>query len=121
MLFNRKKTDQLSAAAAVAGARSGDLVLVDVREGDERVQARPANSQHIPLPELSSRIGELPRDRTVAFICRSGSRSGVAARAAADRGLSAVNVRGGLLAWKDAGLPVETGAEPARPGPKRAA
>lgn len=111
MLFSRNKTAQLSPTEAAAGEREGDLVLVDVREGDERLQSRPAGSRHIPLGELPNRIGELPRDRTVAFICRSGSRSAMATRAGADRGLKVANVRGGLIAWNEAGLPTESGAE----------
>lgn len=111
MLFTRNKTTQLSPAEVADGTRAGELVLVDVRESDERAQSRPADSRHIPLGDLPARMGELPHGRTVAFICRSGSRSAMAARAAADRGLSAVNVRGGLLAWTDAGLPVDSGPE----------
>ena len=109
MLFTRTKTNQLSPIQAADGARGEELVLVDVREHDERAQARPADSRHIPLGDLPGRIGELPTDKTVAFICRSGSRGHMAARAAAERGLAAADVSGGMLAWADAGLPVESG------------
>jgi len=109
MLFTRKKSNQLSPIQAADGARRQELVLVDVREQDERAQARPADSRHIPLGDLPGRIGELPTDKTVAFICRSGSRSQLATRAAAKRGLEAADVSGGMLAWADAGLPVESG------------
>jgi len=109
MLFTRTKTTELSPAEVAHGIRSNELILVDVREADERARSRPAGSRHIPLGDLPTRLGELPGDRTVAFICRSGSRSAMAAHAAADRGLSAANVRGGVLAWTDAGLPVDSG------------
>ncbi len=109
MPFTRKKSNQLSPIQAADGARGEELVLVDVREHDERAQARPADSRHIPLGDLPGRIGELPTDRTVAFICRSGSRSQMTTRAAAKRGLAAANVSGGMLAWAAAGLPVESG------------
>ena len=49
MLFTRKKSHQLSPIQAADGARGEELVLVDVREHDERAQARPAGSRHIPL------------------------------------------------------------------------
>lgn len=110
MVF-RNKVTELSPTAAAGQATGGELVLVDVREPSERAEARPANSMHIPLGDLPSRLDELPRDRTVAFICRSGGRSAKATRAAADHGLSSANVRGGLLAWTDAGLPVDSGPE----------
>ena len=48
MLFTRTKSNQLSPIQAADGARGEELVLVDVREHDERAQARPADSRHIP-------------------------------------------------------------------------
>ena len=110
MLFTRKKTTQLTPTEAKTRAEAGEIVLVDVRERDERSAARPSESLHIPLGELPARLGELPQP--VAFICRSGSRSEMATRAASERGLTAGSVRGGMLAWAEAGLPVETGPEP---------
>jgi RND superfamily putative drug exporter len=53
MLFTRKKSNQLSPIQAAAGARGEGLVLVDVREHDERAQARPADSRHIPLGDCT--------------------------------------------------------------------
>jgi rhodanese-related sulfurtransferase len=111
MPFARNKTPQLSPTDAAAQAGGGTLVLIDVREPDERRAARPPGSLHIPLADLPARLDELPRDRTAAFICRSGNRSAKAARVAADHGRTGVNVRGGLLAWTRAGLPVESGPE----------
>ncbi len=112
MLSARKKNAQLIPSEAAAKAAAGELVLVDVRERDERKQARPAGSRHIPLGELPTRLHELPQDQPVAFICRSGGRSAMATSAASAAGLSAANVRGGLIAWADAGLAIESGAEP---------
>ena len=111
MLFKRNKTEQLTPAETADGVSSGELVLVDVREDDERLAARPAGSRHVRLGDLHGRLDELPSDRTIAFICRSGSRSAMATRTAAARGLTVANVRGGLMAWQDAGLPVESGPE----------
>jgi len=112
MRFTRQKEISLiSPADAAHQAADGTLVLVDVREPDERLEARPVGSVHIPLAEVQSRLGELPGDRTIAFICRSGRRSALAARTAGDHGLSAADVGGGVLAWQSAGLPTESGAE----------
>lgn len=111
MPFAPNTTTELSAPEAASAARAGEVVLVDVREPDERAQARPVPSRHIPLGDLPTRLGELPRDRIVAFICRSGNRSATAAREAARGGLRVANVRGGLAAWSVAGLPVESGPE----------
>ena len=92
-------------------AARGDVVLVDVRESDERAEVRAPASVHVPLGEVESRLSELPRDRTVAFVCRSGGRSSMAARVAAGVGLTVANVDGGMLAWQAAGLPVASGPE----------
>ncbi len=56
----------------------------------------------------TEKVGELPRDRTVAFVCRSGHRSLLAARRARRGGVDVVSVKGGMLAWKEAGLPTAT-------------
>ena len=109
--FKGNKLPNLSPTEAADRASRGDLVLVDVRESSKRTQARPANSRHIPLADLPTELSELPRDQTVAFICRSGGRSQKAARAAADHGLTAANVQGGLNAWTEADLPVDSGPE----------
>jgi len=63
---------------------------------------------HIPLDQLSTRLDELDRDRPVAFMCRSGSRSAIATRTASKAGLDAANVKGGLIAWQRAGLPINS-------------
>jgi rhodanese-related sulfurtransferase len=82
-----------------------ELVLVDVRERPEWRSGVVAGALRIPLHELSRRIGELPRERTVAFLCRSGHRSLLAARRARRHGIDVASIRGGMLAWSDAGLP----------------
>ena len=91
--------------AAEALAR-GELQLVDVREARELADARVIGAAHIPLGQLVVRLGELDRRRPVAFLCRSGSRSAAATRIATKAGLNASNVRGGVMAWKRAGLPL---------------
>jgi rhodanese-related sulfurtransferase len=85
-----------------------DLVLVDVRERPEWRTGVVTGALRIPLQELSRRTGELPREKTVAFLCRSGHRSLLAARHARRHGIDAASIRGGMLAWSDAGLPTST-------------
>jgi rhodanese-related sulfurtransferase len=81
-------------------------VLVDVREQDEWQVGRAPQAVHIPLGELGLRAAELPADRKLVMVCRSGGRSGVAAEALVNRGLEALNLAGGMQAWKAALLPV---------------
>ena len=93
--------------SAEALAREGALV-VDVREADELVaDGRLEGATHIPLGELSGRAEELPADRTLLLLCRSGVRSALAADALRASGFEAFNIDGGILAWERDGLPVE--------------
>ncbi|MGA3215968.1 MAG: rhodanese-like domain-containing protein [Acidimicrobiales bacterium] len=81
-------------------------VLIDVREPEEWLVGRAPQAVHIPLGELGSRVSELPSDRKLIMVCRSGGRSGRAALALVQYGLTAVNLAGGMQAWKSASFPV---------------
>ena len=50
----------------------------------------------------------LPIEKKIAVYCRSGRRSANAAGKLADIGYKCVNLKGGIIAWKDAGKPVVT-------------
>ena len=50
----------------------------------------------------------LPIEKKIAIYCRSGRRSANAAGKLADIGYKCVNLKGGIIAWKDAGKPVVT-------------
>ena len=102
------KITHLTPAEAASRA---DLIIVDVRSADERSEACAPGTAHIPLDEVEARLGELPHDHTLAFICGSGARSSKAAAIAADRGRNVANVQGGMRAWVDAGLPTLSGEE----------
>lgn len=95
--------------------------LVDVRRRDEFVGGHIAGATLIPLPELGARLDEIPRDRQVVCVCRSGSRSGSAVKLLTKQGFYAENLRGGMLAWARAGLPVRTGSGAGGPQRKRPA
>lgn len=93
---------------------AGEVALVDVRAREE-VEASPIgrliDSIVIPLSELRDRTEEVPRDRPVVCVCPAGARSAIAAGILEKTGISKVaNLRGGLLAWRAAGLPVVTGS-----------
>jgi rhodanese-related sulfurtransferase len=87
--------------------RLGALAL-DVREPDEFASGHVVGARLIPLGQLSPRLRELPRDRDIIVVCRSGRRSGEAVRLLRQAGLDrALNLSSGMLAWIEAGLPVE--------------
>jgi rhodanese-related sulfurtransferase len=86
--------------------RRSELHLLDVREQDEWDAGHIDGAQHIPLGELGARLAELPKDRLVVAVCRSGSRSDRAAKGLRGNGLEAENLDGGVTAWSRAGLPL---------------
>jgi rhodanese-related sulfurtransferase len=63
----------------------------------------------IPLGELSLRMKELPRNREIVCVCHSGNRSYTAARQLSAAGYKVSNLRGGMIAWGRAGLPINKG------------
>lgn len=84
--------------------------LLDVREPSEWEAGHVEGAVLIPLGQLQSRISELPTDRDILIICRSGNRSGQARDLLRAAGLKrTTSVGGGMNAWSAAGLPVVTG------------
>ena len=105
MFFARKPTISPEQAAAAVAKR--ELVLIDVREPGELRGGRVRGAINIPLGQLRARVHELEHGRQVAFLCHSGARSSRATGIAIKAGYDAVNVRGGLIAWSRAGLPLK--------------
>lgn len=77
--------------------------LLDVREDDEWAAGHAPDAVHIPLGELPTRHGELPRDRQIVAICRVGGRSARATAFLRQQGLDVHNYEGGMQAWARAG------------------
>jgi rhodanese-related sulfurtransferase len=86
---------------------AGAVQLIDVRAPYEHEAGRIAGDELIELSELSARSAEIDRARTVVFYCRSGGRSAMATDAFRQAGYDAYNLKGGLLDWDGAGLPLE--------------
>lgn len=109
-LFGADNGTQVSAGEAKTWIDGDDTpFILDVRQPDEFRAGHIPGARVIPLGELSSRHGELPRNRTILCVCRSGARSGAAARQLRDQGLNAVNLRGGMIAWQSAGHTIRRG------------
>ncbi|MEY3019600.1 MAG: hypothetical protein RLZZ272_584 [Actinomycetota bacterium] len=89
-----------------ARQRFDELFVLDVREPREWALGRADGSVHIPMGELGARQGELPSDRTILCVCRSGSRSAFVTKALRDAGYAAENLDGGLKAWAREGHPL---------------
>ena len=85
-------------------------LLVDVREKDEVAQLSYDVSEilHIPLSEFENRYPEIPKDRKVVMMCRSGGRSLRAAGFLINHGYNAdqvVNMQFGIIRWVQKGFP----------------
>ena len=72
-------------------------LLLDVRQPAELVVESVPGALNIPLPQLRSRLGELPRDREIHVICRSAQRAYYATRILLQNGFKAKNISGGML------------------------
>ena len=108
---NSGKIRQISVAELRAEMeRDSNLALIDVRTATEYAAARvPYIKARIDFQHITDQIDslKLAKDQPIYLICRSGRRSLIAAKELLDMGyLQPVNVRGGTLAWTDAGYPV---------------
>lgn len=91
---------------------SGDVVVVDVRPHDEYAGGHLPGAVHIPLDELEQRLAELPAGREVVAYCRGRYcvLAHDAARLLSAHGVTARRAAEGVLEWRVAGVPVESGA-----------
>jgi rhodanese-related sulfurtransferase len=87
--------------------RSGEIQLIDVREGYEWDEGRIAGARHVELERVASQAPTIDRDKPVVFYCRLGARSGMAANAFRRAGYDAYSMTGGISAWDARGLGLE--------------
>jgi rhodanese-related sulfurtransferase len=106
--FGTAKSPVNFAGMVAADVLSGDMpvahwgdegapLLLDVRHPQELAVEQVPDVLNIPLPELRERLGELPRDREIHVICRSGQRAYYATRILNQNGFDARVVSGGML------------------------
>lgn len=90
--------------------KKDEVKLIDVRRPDEYTGelGHVPGAELLTLDYLPQRIRELPTDRTIVFICRSGGRSARATAFALENGFKSVyNMKGGMLLWNEKSLAVE--------------
>lgn len=102
------KVEQADVKEVADALPQDGALLVDVREPHEWRAGHAPGARHIPLQQLPQQLASLPRTAPVYLICRSGNRSHTAAAFLQRNGFERpVNVRGGMIAWQRAGLPIE--------------
>lgn len=109
MLSNHSVPDvpEIDPTDAWKCAQDGDAVILDVREPEELDEVAIPDATHIPLGDLSAEVDDLPRDRDLLVICRSGVRSAYATQFLVQSGFDrARNITGGVIAWAQDGLPI---------------
>ena len=108
---NRGTTNALPRDISVSDAynlyQNGAFVL-DVRTQEEWNEFHAPNTTLIPLDQLSARVNEVPRDRQIVVVCRSGNRSQQGRDILLNAGFGQVtSMTGGLSEWRANGYPIE--------------
>lgn len=88
-----------------------NVVVLDVRTAEEYSDGHLEKAVNInqAQSDFIQKVKEaLPTEKTIAIYCRSGRRSANAAGRLAAEGYKCVNLKGGIIAWKEAGMPVTT-------------
>jgi rhodanese-related sulfurtransferase len=91
-----------------------DACFLDVREADEWAAGHIDGAIHLPMGQLVERLHEVPSDRHVVAVCRTGARSGQVTAYLVQQRISIRNLAGGMQAWAAAGRPMvsDTGTPP---------
>lgn len=85
-----------------------DLVLIDVRNPSEMREGYIAGSRLVPIGELARGKATLPADKPLLLICAVGGRSYAVGQYFYRKGYPEIyNLKGGIDAWKRAGLPLK--------------
>ena len=85
-----------------------DLLIVDLRESREMREGYIAGSLMVPMSALSKGTKSLPADRPMLLVCAVGGRSYAVGRYFSSKGYPEIyNLKGGISAWKKAGLPLK--------------
>ena len=95
----------------VTAIRDNEITLVDVRAQTEWDEGHIPGAYHLMLGYLPDRWEEIPKGKPVALQCRSGQRSAIATSILQAKGLTVLNLDGGINAWREAGLEHQLSAD----------
>jgi rhodanese-related sulfurtransferase len=82
--------------------------FIDVRTQEEWNEYHAPNTSLVPLDQLPARLNELPKDKEIVVVCRSGNRSQQGRDILLNAGFTQVtSMTGGLSDWRASGYPIE--------------
>jgi rhodanese-related sulfurtransferase len=106
--FPRRRTPEIGIDELADLLSGGSVRVLDVREDCEYRRGRVPEAMSLPLGRIVAEVGGLPKDKPLAVICESGSRSLAATDFLLSQGFEgAASVRGGTSAWAHADRPIE--------------
>jgi rhodanese-related sulfurtransferase len=108
-VLSKKEPSMISPekVAEILKTQKDNYIILDVRSKEEFDSGHLDSALLIPVNELESRYGELPKDKPIIVYCRSGKRSAQAAAILVNKGFSQVyDMTGGINAWTGKGYPV---------------
>jgi rhodanese-related sulfurtransferase len=103
-MWQGQRVPEVDVVDASAGAQH--VVLLDVRNANEWDAGHAPGAKWVPLAELEGARFNIPINRRIVCVCRSGQRSARAAAQLIQWGFDAVNMVGGMRDWAAQGLPV---------------
>ncbi len=111
--IGKPSATSLPAEISVAQAqqlRDQNAFILDVREPSEWTQFHIPGATLIPLGQLPNRLSEVPKDRQVVVVCRTGHRSAQGRDILKQAGFTNVtSMAGGVTEWQAQGLPIASG------------
>jgi rhodanese-related sulfurtransferase len=115
VIFQQSQRSAAPVPTAISVTQASQLrdqgaFILDVREPSEWAQFHIPGANLIPLGSLPSRLSEVPKDRQVVVVCRTGIRSAQGRDILLKAGFSKVtSMTGGMNQWQAQGLPIATG------------
>ena len=107
--YRRHEFEKISVDELQTRLSNGDVTLIDVRPQEEYLAGHLPGAISIPLSELESRVGDIPRDKAIVVYCRGPYciYSDEAIEILVERGLNATRLEEGVVEWQQYGYALE--------------
>jgi len=109
--FNIGGVKHITPDNAYSALKSGDAIMIDVREEYEYMVEFISliGVYHLPMSSIMDNLHNIPKDKPVITVCTAGVRSAKVTNMLKSNGFpDSINLDGGLHEWKEKGLPYET-------------